>query len=79
MYTWKTYYVEIQRLEDETSLAQQANLEGHIMMHNPVQSSIANRLLVLLGAQLIAWGYNLQNRCADMTTHTPTHSMRSNA
>ncbi len=79
MFTWKTYYVETQRLADEATKAQQANFEGHIMIHSTPRSNITNRVLALLGAQLIAWGIHLQERYADITTPTPAHGARSNA
>ncbi|MEN8172591.1 MAG: hypothetical protein ABFS03_06875 [Chloroflexota bacterium] len=79
MITWKTYYVELQRLEDEASLAQQANLEGHIMMHNTTRGTLTNHLLAMLGTKLISWGNHLQDHYADMKTPAPTQSMQSNA
>jgi len=76
-WTWKTFYVEKQRRTDEAALAQQSNFEGHIIMHSTARTTFADRVLVLFGAQLITWGYRLQEHYAEVTTPTPACNPRT--
>ena len=79
MFTWKTYFVETQRRADEATKAQQANFEGHIMMHSTPSNTITDRVLALLGAQLIAWGIHLQSHYADITAPTQAQNVHYSA
>jgi len=67
MFTWKDYYVETQRRQDEIAQAMQYR---HVRSVEEVCESrftkLSIRILDLVGSKLVEWGSQLQCRCAEL-------------
>ena len=67
MFTWKDYYVETQRRQDEIAHAMQ---DRHIRSVEEVCESrftkLSIRMLDMVGSKLVEWGSQLQCRCAEL-------------
>ena len=67
MFTWKNYYVESQRREDEIALAMQ---DRYVRSVTEVCESrltkLSIRMLDMVGSKLVEWGSQLQCRCAEL-------------
>ena len=67
MFTWKDYYVETQRRQDEIA---QATQDRYVRSVEEVCESrfrkLSIRILDLVGSKLVEWGSQLQCRCAEL-------------
>jgi len=67
MFTWKDYYVETQRRQDEIA---QATQDRYVRSIDGVCESrftkLSIRILDLVGSKLVQWGSQLQCRCAEL-------------
>ena len=67
MFTWKDYYVETQRRQDEIA---QATQDRYVRSVAEVCESrftkLSIRMLDMVGSKLVEWGSQLQCRCAEL-------------
>ncbi len=67
MFTWKDYYSETQRRQDEIAQAAQYRLVQSVSERR--ESNITKlriRMLDAVGYWLVRWGFQLQCRCTEM-------------
>ena len=68
MFTWNTYYNETLRRKNEIAHAKQERYIRSISQQCVSRlTRMSIRLLDFLGTKLVAWGNNLQCRCAELT------------
>jgi len=76
MITWKDYYSETQRRQDEIAQATQYRVVQSIS--EPCESNITKlsiRILDALETRLVQWGSQLQCRCAEMAMSAPKRAI----
>ena len=67
MFTWKTYYVETQRRQDEIAKATQYRyVRSHTEVCESRFTKLSIRMLDLVGSKLVEWGSQMQCRCAEL-------------
>jgi len=67
MITWKTYYVENQRRQDEIAIAMQDRLVRSVTEDGGSRfTRLSIRMLDLVGSKLVEWGNQLLCRCAEL-------------
>lgn len=67
MFTWKDYYVETQRRQDEIAHAMQDRYIRSV--EEKCESGFTKlsiRMLDVVGSKLVEWGSQLQCRCAEL-------------
>lgn len=67
MFTWKDYYTETQRRQDEIAQAAQYRLVQSVL--EPRESNVTKlsiQMLDAVGSRLVQWGCLLQCRCTEM-------------
>jgi len=68
MFTWNIYYNETLRRDDEIALAMQdRTIRSVSQICETRLTRMSIRILDLVGAKLVAWGSQLQCRCAELT------------
>jgi hypothetical protein len=68
MFTWNTYYNETLRRNDEIALAKQDRIiRSASQFCESRLTRLSIRVLDFLGSKLVAWGSQLQCRCAELT------------
>lgn len=68
MFTWNTYYNETLRRNDEIALAMQDRTIRSVSEYCETRlTRMSIRMLDFLGSKLVAWGSQLQCRCAELT------------
>jgi len=67
MFTWKDYYVETQRRQDQIAQAMQDRYVRSIKeVSESGYTKLSIRILDLVGSKLVEWGSQLQCRCAEL-------------
>ncbi len=67
MFNWSYYYVETQRRQDEINLANQDRyIRSAAEGCESGFTKLSIRMLDALGSKLVAWGSQLQCRCAEL-------------
>ena len=68
MFTWNIYYNETLRRNDEIAIAKQERLIRSVTQQCESRlTRLSIRMLDFLGTKLVAWGSQLQCRCAELT------------
>ncbi len=71
MFNWNYYYVETQRRQDEINLATQDRfIRSAAEVRESRFTKISIRVLDVVGSKLVAWGSQLQCRCAELAMTT---------
>ncbi len=67
MFTWKDYYVETERRQDEIAQATQYRYVRSVEeVCETGFTKLSIRILDLVGSKLVEWGSQLQCRCAEL-------------
>jgi len=76
MITWKTYYVEAQRRQDEIERAAQDRLVQSVTVAcEKGLTKLSIRMLDIVGSKLVQWGSQLQCRCAELSLSSPKRAI----
>jgi len=77
MITWKTYYVETQRRQDEIDQAAHHRLVDSVTVDCETGlTKLSIRMLDIVGSKLVQWGSQLQCRCAELSLSSPKRAIR---
>ena len=76
MITWKTYYVEDQRRQDEINQAAHHRLVQSVTVAcESGFTKLSIKMLDIVGSKLVQWGSQLQCRCAELSLTSPKRAI----
>ena len=75
MFTWRDYYVENERRQDQLEQARQFRLAKEFSEKREKRfTNLSIRILDVVGSQLVRWGHQLQCCCAELTNSAAKRS-----
>ncbi len=75
MFTWREYYVEQERRQDQLDQAKKYRfVKAHSDMREKRFTNLSIRILDVAGSQLVRWGHHLQCRCAELANSAAKRS-----